>query len=398
MQVKQEEEACSTVESQIEQVYEGNQAKINAMDPMKLEQYQELVQNSMLLQEKLQQLQQHVDSITDQAAMLQAQRDSNTHNQEFRRLEQQAAKKHKEMQALMEELEISRLEPDEMQQRMLAKVRADNAAASQMDDRIRMLREETQKQEQALSDLNADLTERNNGGQNEKDKYEKLYQRDREITEFIDQFDETKGELVREQEETQQRIVGLLEHISQGLESEGSMPDQARVKEMTLEASFKEQQLESSQATMQRLLQERETRVQEMEKIATLDQKISVELDTLHQKMESMQQEMTAFDDLEGLRRSAAESKAYLQEQMESYRKRVRDSREMVASMRREYETVKKELEDNETYKDLEDMENRMRKYAQTIFQLEEYIAAKSKESLLSVFRISHEKLFRSSL
>lgn len=285
------------------------------------------------------------------------------------------------MQALMEELEISRLEPDEMQQRMLAKVRADNAAASQMDDRIRMLREETQKQEQALSDLNADLTERNNGGQNEKDKYEKLYQRDREITEFIDKFDETKGELVREQEETQQRIVGLLEHISQGLESEGSMPDQARVKEMTLEASFKEQQLESSQATMQRLLQERETRVQEMEKIATLDQKISVELDTLHQKMESMQQEMTAFDDLEGLRRSAAESKAYLQEQMESYRKRVRDSREMVASMRREYETVKKELEDNETYKDLEDMENRMRKYAQTIFQLEEYIAAKSRET-----------------
>ena len=83
---------------------------------------------------------------------------------------------------------------------------------------------------------------------------------------------------------------------------------------------------------------------------------------------------------------------------MESYRKRVRDSREMVASMRREYETVKKELEDNETYKDLEDMENRMRKYAQTIFQLEEYIAAKSKKSLLSVFRISHEKLFRSSL
>ena len=99
--MKQEEEACSTVESQIEQVYEGNQAKINAMDPMKLEQYQELVQNSMLLQEKLQQLQQHVDSITDQAAMLQAQRDSNTFNQDFRRLEQQAAKKHKEMQALM---------------------------------------------------------------------------------------------------------------------------------------------------------------------------------------------------------------------------------------------------------------------------------------------------------
>ena len=141
LQNKQEEQACQTVEQQIEQVYAGNQAKINAMDSGKMEQYQELVRGSMQLQENVQQQQLQVDNITDQAAMLQAQRDANTFNQDFRRLEQQAMKKHKEMQALMEELEISRLEPDEMQQRMLAKVRADNTAATAMDERIKLLQE-----------------------------------------------------------------------------------------------------------------------------------------------------------------------------------------------------------------------------------------------------------------
>ena len=118
--------------------------------------------------------------------MLQAQRDANTFNQDFRRLEQQAMKKHKEMQALMEELEISRLEPDEMQQRMLAKVRADNTAATAMDERIKLLQEEVRKSESALADITQDLADRNNGGNSDKDKYEKLYQRDREMTEFIE--------------------------------------------------------------------------------------------------------------------------------------------------------------------------------------------------------------------
>ena len=379
LQNKQEEQACQTVEQQIEQVYAGNQAKINAMDSGKMEQYQELVRGSMQLQENVQQQQLQVDNITDQAAMLQAQRDANTFNQDFRRLEQQAMKKHKEMQALMEELEISRLEPDEMQQRMLAKVRADNTAATAMDERIKLLQEEVRKSESALADITQDLADRNNGGNSDKDKYEKLYQRDREMTEFIDQFEGSKGELVREMEETQERVVGLLEHISNGIESEGSMPDQARVKEMNDEATFKERQLESSQATMARLLQEKDQKTAEMEKIKSLDEKIQIELGSLAQKMDSMQEEMGAFDDLEGLRGAASESKQYLHQQIDSYKKRMRDQKDMVSSMRREYEGVKKQLEDNDTFKSMENMEERMRRYAQTIFQLEEYIANKGK-------------------
>ena len=52
LQVKQEEQGVHGVESQIEAAYANNQAKINAMDPNKLRRYQELVQNSMQLQER----------------------------------------------------------------------------------------------------------------------------------------------------------------------------------------------------------------------------------------------------------------------------------------------------------------------------------------------------------
>ena len=204
LQVKHEEQACASVEQQIESVYESNQAKINAMDSGKLQRYQELVQTSMQLQERCvlppllwdwpfglpglrscvpqhhrgglfveiryQQQVGQVDAIGDQIAMLQAQRDANTFNHDYRQLEMSAVKLHKQMQGLAEELEISKLEPDEMQKRVLAKVRADNAAAQQVDDSVRQIKEETRRAEQTSAELTADLAERNSGGSSEKDK------------------------------------------------------------------------------------------------------------------------------------------------------------------------------------------------------------------------------------
>jgi len=237
------------------------------------------------------------------------------------------------------------------------------------------------KAEQTSAELTADLAERNNGGNSEKDKYEKLYAKDREMTEFIDKYEEIKSELVQETDATQARIVALLEHISQGLESEQSMPDQQRAKEMTDEATFKERQLESSQATMARLLAEKEQRMSEMDKISNLDEKIKIELGSLGSKMQAMKGEMGAFDDLEELRHQAAQTKVYLQQQIESYKQRTKVSKEQVAGLRRRYEEVKSELNGNETYKKMEMMEGRLRKYAQTIFTLNEYVETKGRET-----------------
>ena len=79
-------------------MYQANQAKINALDRGKLARYQELVQQSMQLQDAYQQQSAQVDAIQDQIAMHQAQRDANSYNQDYRALEAQATKLHKQMQ------------------------------------------------------------------------------------------------------------------------------------------------------------------------------------------------------------------------------------------------------------------------------------------------------------
>jgi len=381
MQKQEEESAYQNIERQIEAVYEKNQAKINTMEPDRLQQYQSLMHENMGLQEASSQLQAQIDAVTDQMAMMQAQRDANSYNREYRELEERGIRLQRQMESLVQEHEISQLEPAEMQKRMLEKVKADRARTTALDEHIKQLKDETMKAEHTLEELKADLAERNNGGSSEKDKYEKLYQRDREMTEFIESFEETKSSIVADQKQTQETVVGLLEHISSGLEAEGSMPSQERLKEMTDEASFKERQLESSQATIQRLMKEKEQRSAEMEKIQSLDEKIQMELGSLRTQMESMQQDMAAFDDLDDLRRRAGDTKAYLQEQLASYERRTKSTKEQVTGLRRKYESAKKRLEEHDTYKQLSALEQKLKTYAQNIFTLQEFVETKGRES-----------------
>lgn len=59
---------------------------------------------------------------------------------------------------------------------------------------------------------------------------EVLQKRDQEMTEFIEKFDQTRQEALADQRIVKSTIVALLEHISQGLESQHQMPSRERMK------------------------------------------------------------------------------------------------------------------------------------------------------------------------
>ena len=59
---------------------------------------------------------------------------------------------------------------------------------------------------------------------------EVLQKRDKEMTEFIENFEQTKEAALNDQRASKATIVGLLEHISSGLESQHHIPDKGRMK------------------------------------------------------------------------------------------------------------------------------------------------------------------------
>ena len=166
------------------------------------------------------------------------------------------------------------------------------------------------------------MQDRERGGNTKNDthKYERLFQRDNEMTTFLSTFDKQKEDMLNDQERTRQTVVALLEHVSSGIGSTEDMPSQERLEEMKDEVSFKTRQLETSQQTMARLQEQRVKRVEEMNKINTLDDKIGVELTQLKDKMETMKNDMKNFEDIEGLRNRAT----FTKDELERLREKVR--------------------------------------------------------------------------
>merc|ERR1712070_210314 len=85
------------------------------------------------------------------------------------------------------------------------------------------------------------------------------------------------------------------------------------------------------------------------------------------------------FDDLDTLRTQAQRSKIYLQDQLESYRKRIQTTKEQVKSVSFAYEQVKKELEGNETAEKLKGLEVKLSNYGQQTFTLQEFVATRGR-------------------
>lgn len=78
---------------------------------------------------------------------------------------------------------------------------------------------------------------------------------------------------------------------------------------MRSDLSFKEKQAISGQQTKQRLEVELRKRREELEKIKTLDEKVAVETQSLTDKMRSMSTELLQYQDIQGLKRNAEETK-----------------------------------------------------------------------------------------
>merc|ERR550514_475988 len=314
------------LEEQINQLHHAAEQKIRELEPDKHQRYHQLLEHSHGLRSQLEGMQAELENVSAQVREGEGEGDAKSYKEEFAALQKR----------------LQRLE----------KVKKMNAQTAELDGVAKDMKGSIAAQKKQLQELANELAERK-GESGEKDKYEKLHQRDEEMTQFIAEFESTRAAEVAEQQSTQDTVVALLKHISTSLAAEQDMPTQQRLREMKDEATFKEKQLESSQQTMQRLQNERKQRLAEMEKIRNLDEKIQLELLSLSQKMEMMQGEMCEFEDIDGLSRRASQTVEYLNRLLKQYQSRKQSVQQQVMQLTSKYEGMKKELQSSETWKKL---------------------------------------------
>lgn len=293
---------------------------------------------------------------------------------ELRRLEKQ----HHE---LTEELDGPQLSVPQQREMLLQKVKADNAEIAENEKRLAETQDAVRRGRAQLSQLANEASEANDP---KAQKYQELFQRDKEMSELIDTFEEKKAEELKKTTTAQAEIVRLLQSISRKtefLENSGSLSAQ-KLTDLKAEVDFKQTQMDNSAHTSNRLGSELDKRKVELEKINTLEQKIGVEIAQLKDKMATMSKELEVFRDLAKLKADSAATRDGLSASLETAKGAVTSSKQKGEKSKKRYEEMKAALAADSTAVALDELEQKMRHLEQTVYVLSEYIDTKGAETM----------------
>mmetsp|Transcript_46283 Transcript_46283/g.144780 ORF Transcript_46283/g.144780 Transcript_46283/m.144780 type:complete len:589 (-) Transcript_46283:99-1865(-) len=374
------ERMIAEVEEHIARLHRTAAERINQLEPGKLERYHQLLEHSEKLQAETTQRQSEIDQINARIREAEMALKENSHRDEYNRLERRAMGLRREKESLEYDLKISQMDPKDAYTKLMDKVKDDKKRTEDLEQQIGITQDDVSSMRRHLTELTSGLEDRtpdNRDGGN----IEKLMQRDREMTEYIDTFDEKRTEVLHNQRVAQNTIVAVLQQISQNLDSKDNLPTEQRLQDMKEEVTFKERQLKGNTQTLQDLQMHKRRTEGELEKLQTLDVNIKNELEQLASNIERWEAEMLEFENVDSLRKSAAETQAYLEDLRDKYIKRRDSIRQQVHVLSRGYEITKAQLAKSETQKELESVEKRLKYHEQNIFNLREFIETRGRET-----------------
>ncbi|KAL1507505.1 hypothetical protein AB1Y20_008340 [Prymnesium parvum] len=297
------------------------------------------------------------------------------------RLRDEVNRLERKQQMLSEELDGPQLSESQQREMLLQKVKADNLDIAEAERVVAEHQEAIRRGRAQLSQLSNEMSEANDP---KTQRFQELFAKDKEMSELIDTFDEKKAIEVKKLEATQEKVVGLLQAISRKMaqsENTGGMSED-KFNEMRSDLDFKQMQMDNSVSTSAKLEGELQRRKVELEKINTLDEKISLELQQLNEKMATMTSELATFKDLVSLKDNSAHRADELVRAKNAAEQQMGQAKAEEQQLKAEYEGIKAALAKDEVAIAIDELEQKMRHHEQTVYMLSEYIDTKGAETM----------------
>uniref|UniRef100_A0AAY5KTJ6 Intraflagellar transport 74 homolog n=1 Tax=Esox lucius TaxID=8010 RepID=A0AAY5KTJ6_ESOLU len=341
---REKEEMIRAVEEEMEREKQAADDIIKKMSPEKQEQYAAMkVNNDKLLQE-LDARQEELDALIMRKETFESEL---SHSQ----VKQEAVLLHEKLQ--------------ELEMRRDAMVAEDKSVGSPQEERDRLLKQ-VKEENQETASMERQLTEIR----------EKMSQINEEIRQIDNDMEEHQGThsfcfcLSNRQLKDN---INRMRQISSVTASE--------LKSMQEDLSFKETEMHKSHNTTKGLSSENLRLTQDLQKIEQLESKMNIEMNGLIHKIQTMSQELDTYSNLDALKTAGEEKKRRLLADRVSLAQRRDSFKKIMQKMDTKYETLKTQLQENETHAQLTNLERKWQHHEQNNFVMKEFIASKGMES-----------------
>lgn len=379
LEKKSHEEEIQTIHEEILSLARAAEERLNELHPDQQREYESLREESSRIGQELAERREEVDQINERLAVLEGHLRSDVFRVRAQQLQQARRTVAERLDELEAEARQCSLSIPEQRELLLAKVKSDNADIVACEKQVSDLKMEKERLRSQIQEVTTD-SQTSADMQSDQQKYEILFTKDQEMTQFIDSFDSLKAEEEHKLLEKQEAVKRLLESISNTLALQIS--PEGHLRDVEDELEFKSRQLQNSETTQNRLEAELMKRQGELEKIDSLDVKISQELQQVEEKMQQYEEEIAnKFERVGEMQARGAGSLRSLDARRTFLEGRAACFRQQVSFLKLKHDSRKQQLVDDETAQKLDAQEQNIRQFGQTLHTLRAFIRQRTAEA-----------------
>lgn len=375
---KSQEDQIQAIESQLHEIHQAAEMKLNELDPDQRSEYESLVNENRILIQHINAQRNQLEDITATLAQAEARLRMDHNKQKYIQLKEQTEDLERKKGDLEIQTNENNLSFPEARDRLLAKVKEDNSVIQNTEKRIREVRKMQENYEKQIREVaNTDNDDKN--AEQDKQKYEILYQRDKEMSEFIDNFESMRNNELNQIRGLEGNIVKLLEEASRIQMTNTDLPSVEEFEKMKTDQAIKENQLGMAQETLIRVQQEYEQRLEELRRLDTLEESIPRQVNNLKEKMQNMQDEISnKFNNIGQARNEKERRKQKLMKDREDLSNLRPKLKEELNTVSYDYELKKQKMSLHEQYGVITDLEKKISQSENALYSMKQFIQSKT--------------------
>ena len=366
------------IEQETNRVQQGIEQRLLDLDPDQKNEYEAIREENQNYVLQIYQLREELAELNSQLIEGENSLRNNPNKMEAHKLKDSINLLRRKKEELELQTNESGLSIDELKQRLMAKAKEQTMEKNNIDKKIPDTKKLIEANKKAIIEIEKEMKSQQSSDNTKA--VDSIAEKDKEISAFIENHDNIKRNHYKEIRAKEEVVLALLQNISEKINLgekplEGGTGIKDRIRE-------KKDMIEKSENTLEEAKAKYEELVIKLERLDKLDETLKKDIENYKEKLLRINNDISKkFDKVEEqkefLKRDADRKKkllVILNQNRENYSK-------LLTSLTLKNRTKNTQLEDNDIYKRLHELEVKMQSNENTIYSLQSYIDSKSNEN-----------------
>ena len=374
------EEKIASFEDRIRELKQSAELKLNELGSKEREEYKRLeitlgdAQNTLKI--KIQNLEDLSRKILDQENQIRM----DASRIKMIQIKESISRFEEKRTDLENKISENSLSFEQLRARLMERVKTEKTEIQTLEKRVKELRKLGENVTKKLNKLIDELKGGNEINEDQKKKFEILYNKEREINQFLENYEILRQKRFAELQDLEIGNLQFTDKITKNMNLIKNAPSQRDFEEMGKEINFKRQQAENSEETLIRLQHEHLRRQEELHRVDEIEDTLPERIKQFKAMIESMKNEIVLFDRKDAEKKAIIQKADFLKTKINDIQSNSEDLQSVAEFSQKEYNDRLSRLQSHDNFMQFVETEKQLSQANQLVFNIQNYVQNKENE------------------